>query len=143
MLVPVDIIRRIENLQKAEKRLYKKLDADNNDSKNTRIINNINNLTKKRTILFEKLQKTGDTYNSVIDMNENTLNNHKDNLNSLQNMKNSKVRLIKLHTYYGKKYDAYSEMFKSILIICTAILVLAILYRNRILPPTLFNIMTI
>ena len=142
-MASVTILEEIERLQKKEETLYNQLkEGDDADTmiKNTNIISKINRYTNRRNALFSRLKKIGHVYNKTIDINESTLNDHKENMNSLKSMRNNKLRLITINTYYGKKYLAYSGLIQVILLFCVCLLILAILMKFNLLPNRLFNV---
>ena len=49
---------------------------------------------------------------------ENELNNAKKNMNSLLDVKNNKLRMVEINTYYGKRYQAHTSLMKLIIFIC-------------------------
>ena len=78
----------------------------------------------------------------AIDILENELNESKRKLNLIQDEKYNKLRLVEINTYYGKQYNAHSELMKTIILICIPIIILAVLANKGILPQNLYAFLT-
>jgi hypothetical protein len=135
-----------------EKNLYAKLELDsannaiNNDQEST--IKKINELSQIRMNLFKNLSNNYENIQSsvansrvnlvdqltAVGIVENELNNAKLQLNQLKSIKNNKMRMVEINTYYGKRYRAHSQAIKKLILICIPLLVLAILKKKGLLP---------
>lgn len=146
------VLKNIEQLQSQEKKLYKKLEEisafSGDKAKQQPIINKINELSQMRTNLFKSLTSMYDMLQNsvaesrvdlvdqmtVVGVVENELNNAKANLNKLQDTKNSRMRMVEINTYYGKRYQAHAGVMKLLIFICVPLLILAILAKKGIIP---------
>ena len=107
-------------------------------------INEINTMTDARRgiqklllsltqILHSQVAETrGDLVDemTVTGVMESELNNAKQNMNSLMDVKNNKLRMVEINTYYGKRYQAHTKLMKIIIIICVPLLLLAVLSKK-------------
>jgi len=107
-------------------------------------INEINTMTDARRgiqrlllsltqILHSQVAETrGDLVDemTVTGVMETELNNAKQNMNSLITVKNNKLRMVEINTYYGKRYQAHTKLMKIIIIICVPLLLLAVLSKK-------------
>jgi hypothetical protein len=102
-------------------------------------------------------------YNLLKNVNENlyasfisakTLNTHQINLadkltsyksdiekdiSTLQGETDHNIRLSKINTFYGDKYQAHSKLIKQIILILIPIIILAVLKNKGVLPYKAFN----
>ena len=141
----VQVLANIDRLQKLEEDLYKLLETQTSVQGNTGnyedIISRINDLAAARVSLFQTLGSMHEyVQNSVSNARvdlvdqmtmakvvENELQNSRDHLNELSTIKNNKVRMVEINTYYGKKYRAQTSLMKLIIfvgLLCLLILVL-------------------
>ena len=142
----IRILKSIERLQGVEKGLYRELEYNSNNADS--IINQINEVSQVRISLFKSLnytykalQKNVNTSKSelvelmtVVSIVEDELNNAKIQLNEVYGIKTNKMRMVEINTYYKKRYDAQSNLMKSIIFICILLCVLATLYKKSLLP---------
>jgi len=159
----LDADNQIKDIMLREKELYNKLEALNSQnapttdilSEEQRIIDIIDDLSKTRIELYEEqrdmytyLQQTvSETRNNLVD--QNTLVNVLDeetkkageDLESLTEIKNNKMRLVELNTYYAKQYNAKVALIKNIIYICIPLIIIAILMKYNILPPKILTIL--
>ena len=137
----------IKQLQNQEKDLYKQLEtmsASNKDiSQQEALVKKINELSQIRIGLFKTLsshygslqQSVANSRVSLVDQMtavgviEKELNNAKEQLNQLDNVKNNKMRMVEINTYYGKRYKAHIALIKQVLVIFVLLLILGILMR--------------
>ena len=119
------------------------------------IINRINQLSQIRISLFKSLdytykslQKNVNTSRSelvelltIVSIVEEELNNAKAQLTQLYDIKNGKMRMVEINTYYGKKYKAQSSLMKLIIFVFVILLVLAILNKKGFIPDNISNIL--
>jgi hypothetical protein len=142
----------IQQLQEMEKELYKKLEANaaSNASPEEQsiIIKKINELSQLRISLFKTLGNVYDSLQSsvansrvnlvdqltAVGVVEGELNNAKTQLNELETIKNNKMRMVEINTYYGKRYKAHTQIIKKLILICVPLLILAILKKKELIP---------
>jgi hypothetical protein len=60
-------------------------------------------------------------------------------INNLQGQNDTKKRMVEVNTYYGKRYEAQSNLMKLIIMFCAPLLVLFILKKKSLLPPMISN----
>lgn len=143
------IMNNIRSLQKREEKLYSELNKYGlSDQAKNQIIAKINNLSNERIELYNILENNSlfmqnlvknseqdlKNKNITIGIIENELSDIKDKYNSIKSGHINKLRMVEINTYYSKKYKAYSELMKSIIIICIPILILSVLSNINILP---------
>jgi hypothetical protein len=119
------------------------------------IVNRINQLSDVRMTLYkslnytyQSLQKTVNTSRSelvqllsVVSIVEDELNSAKIHLNHLYGIKNNKMRMVEINTYYGKRYRAQSGIMKLIIFICVLLLVVSILRKKSLITDSISNIL--
>jgi hypothetical protein len=150
------IIDNISKLQEQEKQLYSDLeDVSLAEDKRQDIITNINNISQMRVNLYASLYDMYSMYQQnasisntamgqtlvAIDILENELNQSKKRMNLLEEQKNNKLRLVEINTYYGKRYNTYSKLMKTIVYICIPIIILALLFNYGILPINIYRLL--
>ena len=151
------VLNDISQLQKQEQTLYSSLyDVNLTSEQKQQIINKINEISQMRMNLYANLKETYSFYQKnvaasknivgesteAVNILENELNQTKIRLNLLEDQKYNKLRLVEINTYYGKRYNAYSGLMKTIIIICIPIIILTILANKQILPPKLYAFLT-
>lgn len=118
------------------------------------IINRINQLSQIRMSLYKSLNYTYKSLQknvnntrkdlvdllTVVSLVEEDLNNAKAQLNQLYDMKNNKMRMVQINTYYGKQYKAQAGLMKLSIFVGVLLLILAIL-RKSILPEIIANVL--
>jgi hypothetical protein len=147
-------IQSIQDLQKLEEQLYARLEQlsangnKNNLEEQTSLVKQINDLSATRINLFNTLNNL---YNSsqnnlssskklladkllVAQVMEEQLNTLKMNLNVLQEQNNNKLRMVQINTYFGKKYKAYTELMKIIIIMFIIIIIFSIISKFGFIP---------
>lgn len=152
------VLNNISQLQKQEKELYNSLDdVSLSSEQKQQIINRINEISQMRINLYTGLtdiysyyqQNVAESRNTLgqsmaaIDVLENELNQSKIRLNLLEEQKNNKLRLVEINTYYGKRYNAHSNVMKTIVVFCIPIIILSILHNKGILPPNIYTFLTV
>ena len=149
-------INRINQIDKEIQTLYMSL-------ANLTMINNpdqqqINLITNEIKLLQDKKKKMyamiNNKYNNLQTDLDNTrnymrnqkfinnvvrkeVNNTRDDLNGLKNIKNNNLRMAQINTYYNDKYKAYTQVMKMVVYFCIPILIIALLMKKNILS---FNI---
>lgn len=157
----VTILKNIEQLQQQEKSLYNKLEVTSATSGDTAaqqpIIDKINELSDMRIGLFKSLTSMYDQLQNsvaetrvdlvdqmtVVGVVEHELNNAKANLNKLQDTRHSRMRLVEINTYYGKRYEAHAGVMRLLIFICVPLLILAILGKKGIISGNIANTLTL
>jgi hypothetical protein len=147
-----ELIKQITDLQNKEKELYVKLEtmsaAGAPVNEQEQIINKINDLSDERIALFNQItamynQMQTNVANTRVDLVdqmtvvgvvEQQLNASKASLNELKSTQQGKMRMVEINTYYGKQYQAHTELMKLIIMICIPLLILAILRKKNIIP---------
>jgi len=152
------ILRKIEQLQQIEDRLYSQIDGlDDQSTQKQTIIDQIEDLVAQRMQLYENLQYIYDYYSQqdkIIDtvtkhetdaiwILENQMNEKKRQLNAFQLKNKNQLRLIEINTYYGKRYGAYANIMKTIVLLCIPIVFLIVLYNNNLLPSRVYALLMI
>lgn len=142
------IMNNIRSLQKREEKLYSELNKYGlSDQAKNQIIAKINNLSNERIELYNILENNSlfmqnlvknseqdlKNKNITIGIIENELSDIKDKYNSIKSGHINKLRMVEINTYYSKKYKAYGELMKTIIIICIPILILSVLSNINIL----------
>ena len=149
------VISGISQLQTKERELYATLE-DNNLSTDYRksVIDQINNLSQLRMNMYSELQnmyssyqENADNLNTTLNVQfksinqiEDELNQSKVYLNSVDQLKIDKLRVVEINNYYAKRYDAYKNIMFLISISCIPILALTVLNNNSIIPSSIYQI---
>jgi len=143
------IMQNISSLQAKEQELYSDLNKYGlSDTGKNKIITDINNLSKERIELYNILENNSlfmqnlvesakhDLKNQkvTVDIIENELSDVKKQYNGIKAGHINKLRMVEINTYYSKKYLAYSNIMKIIIVICIPILILIILSKLKLLP---------
>ena len=150
-----DILDNITQLQDLEKQLYKDLEIgatkEGNDNEQLELINRINEVSNIRISLLKTLNQSSSTLqNSIaasrvdlvdqmtlIGIVEKQLNEAKAELNKSDNIKNEKLRMVEINTYYGKRYQAHTELIKLLIYISSLMLILSILMKKELIPASI------
>jgi hypothetical protein len=151
------VLNNISQLQTQEKQLYDSLDdVTLSSDEKQQIINKINEISQMRLNMYAGMKDMYSYYQknvsasrstlgqevAAINVLENELNESKIRMNLLEDQKYNKLRLVEINTYYGKRYNAHSQLMKTIVIICIPIIILAVLANRGILPPNLYTFLT-
>lgn len=149
------VLANISQLQIQEKNLYDILDDINiSTEQKQQTIKRINEISQMRINLYYSLKDMYSFYQtnisesretlsqevSAINILENELNESKIRMNLLEDEKNNKIRLVEINTYYGKRYNAYSKIMKTIVIFCVPLIILAVLKKKRTRSPNFIYI---
>lgn len=155
-------INDIQNLQSIELNLYNTLENNLNNqtlttTQKNEIINKINDVSQLRVKLYNNLTSLYTAYEENVSnadilldekmqslkIVEDQLTNLKLRLNKIEDINANKMRLVQINTYYGKKYDAYSNILKNIILISFIILIISILKKFNILPENIYYFLII
>lgn len=150
-------LKNIKDLQNLEKDLYTKLEvsatAQGNSTEQTDLINRINKISQIRMSLLQTLNTMSNTLQTevgssrvnlvdqltLIGVIEQQLNQIKAQMNQSDNIKNNKLRMVEINTYYGKRYRAYTELMKIVIFSCILFVILALLKKKGLLPENIGN----
>jgi hypothetical protein len=152
------VLNNISQLQIQERELYKILDDVRlNAEQKKYIINKINEISQMRTNLYAGLKDMTSFYKenvstsrntlgqsiAAIDVLENQLNESKIKLNIIEDQKSNKQRLVEINTYFGKRYNAHSNLMKIIVFICIPVIILTVLANKGILPLNIYRLLSV
>jgi hypothetical protein len=100
--------------------------------------NNLHSQINRFSIFYEdgllatkQMQEQQDNVNKII--NDETENNNK-SLESVENEKNNKMRLVEINSYYEKKYSEQIKIMKIIIVTCVLSLILWLIDSRQFLP---------
>jgi len=147
------ILSYISQLQTQETNLYNQLNDNSipTDQKQ-KIIAKINELAQMRLNMYMSLkdqysnwkqdlnnsQSTLSQQVDALDIIEAELNDRKRRLNALQNEKVNQLRMVQINTYYGKKYEAQSQVMITVILTFVPLLLLTVLYKKQLVPSSVF-----
>jgi hypothetical protein len=150
-------LNNIKDLQNLEKDLYMQLEisatTQGNAAQQTDLINRINKISQIRMSLLQTLNTMSNTLQAqvgnsrvnlvdqltLIGVIEGQLNQIKAQMNQSDNIKNNKLRMVEINTYYGKRYRSYTELMKIVIFSCILFLILALLKKKGLLPENIAN----
>ena len=154
------ILNQIKEIQNIEKQLYKSLEVSSVNPNSSlpnelEIVTSINKYSELRTNLYDTLKSNyNSTQNNVIvsrnnlvdeyavvKVIENEMNSSKKNLNALKNNRYDSLRMVEINTYYGKRYEAYAYLMRTVVFICIPLLILAILIKKELLSENIGGIL--
>jgi len=154
------ILTQINGLQETEQALITQLETTSNmpesSSKQTSIENllgQINNISEAREALFNSVTgmmsilQNGVSESSVslvgqltlLRVIEDQLNTVKGKMSSLKNRNDTKMRLVQINTYYGKRYEYQTVLMKKIILVCIPLIILFILKKKSLIPELIAN----
>jgi len=151
-------ISNITDLQTIEMKLYESLDNNKlTQEQRSRIIDKINEIAQTRLTLYQGISNMASSYQQnletsnntiqeqmlAIDIVENELNQAKRRLNLLEEQKYNKLRLVEINTYYGKQYNAYKDVAKTIVFFSILVLIIVILGKKEILPTNIYIVLNV
>jgi hypothetical protein len=159
----LNTITTILNLQQTEKQLFSDLEtiASNPEGSNlaeqSKIIEKINSLSTTRINLFNTINdlyqyakdNVSENRKELVDkmvvakVMETQLNNMKQMSNELQTVKNNKLRMVQINTYYGKQYEAQTELMKLIVKICAIIIIIVFVSKMGFIPTQISTLVII
>ena len=147
-----DLISSIRMLQDVEKRLFSNLEASVASRKplveQEKIIDEMNKTAVTRTNLYKNLlsiyenqqSEVSDTRQDLVDQKavvkifEDEMNRAKANFNAIKQESANKLRMVEINTYFGKKYQAYANMLKIVVIACLPLILFALLSKRGLIP---------
>ena len=149
-----DILNNIQNLQNMEKDLFNSLESTPSltPDQKTSILNKINQLSQIRISLYNTLKSMSGFYENTwstsndtlteqtaaIQIIEDELNKTKQEMDSLNDEKNNKIRLIEINRYYGERYSEHATVMKILVIMLLPIIILFMLSNRGIIPSGVF-----
>jgi hypothetical protein len=153
------ILNDIQSLQKMEQQLFNSLETNPNISneEQKKMLQKMNQLSNMRINLYKTLSGVNNYFQnalntsvgslkqqvSAIGIVESELNIAKKRLQTLEEEKNNKIRLVEINTYYGDKYAEHSELMKVIIFTLIPVIILGFLNARGILPNMVYNILLI
>ena len=118
-------VSRINQLAQVRISLYKSLNSSYKSLQT--------NINAKKTELDDMV--------AAVAIVEEELNNAKEQLNKLYEIKNNRMRMVEINTYYGKKYRAQTSLMKLIIFVGVFLLMFVILRKKGLLPESLANLL--
>jgi len=152
------VLNNISQLQIQEQELHRNLDDVRLTTEQKKIIiNRINEISQMRMNLYASLKDMTSFYKenvatsrntleqsiTAIDILENELNESKIKLNIIEEQKSNKQRLVEINTYFGKRYNAHSNLMKIIVFICIPVIILTVLANKGILPLNIYRLLSV
>lgn len=155
-----EILNQIDKLQIKEKQLIDELEIASSvagfspdDPTIIKLLSDINSISEAREALFNSVVgKLGMLQQGVSESRvdlvsqmtllkvvEGQLNEVKSKLSSLQNRNDTKMRLVQINTYYGKRYESQAQVMKKIIIVCIPLIVLFVLKKKGLIPELISN----
>jgi hypothetical protein len=119
----IDLREQISNLSDARLAMYNAI-SDKADVLQTGVANSRTDLVSQMTLL------------GVV---EDQLNKAKDSIDKLQNRNDTKMRMVQINTYYGKRYESQGNIMKKIIFVCVPLLILFILKKKGKIPELISN----
>jgi hypothetical protein len=150
-----DILTKIAKLQDIEKDKITKLDQavsvpgfNPEKEEISELIADINQISESRQALFNTIADKANVLQAgvadsrvdlvaqltLLKVVENELNDAKATLEALQIRNETKIRLVQINTYYGKRYESQSNLMQKIIFVCVPVLILLILQKKLLLP---------
>ena len=156
----LNTLSTISDLQQLEKQLFTNLeeianyDDENSLVEKDQIIKQINDLSQTRINLFNTLndlyqyeqENVNESRSDLVDkmvvakVMESQLNNTKEMINELEQVKDNKLRMVQINTYYGKQYQYQTDLMKFIIKLCVAIIVVLYLTKLSFIPKFISNL---
>ena len=155
-----NLIKNIEFLQNNEKQLYSDLDtlpANTGLERQKLIIDKINNMAETRINLFKNLSVINSLFSNnitsesatlqaktkLLQTMEEELNRRKTQIRKDKNINIKNLRLTEINTYYSEKYKAYFGIFKKIVYICIALLIVTVLRQRYLINSNISHLLAI
>ena len=155
-----EVLNQIDKLQVRERKLINELEGASSvagfspdNPEILKILADINTISKTREALFNsivgKLSILQDgvaesrvdlvSQMTLLKVVEDQLNKVKSQMSSLQNRNDTKMRLVQINTYYGKRYESQTQVMKKIIIVCIPLIVLFVLKKKGLIPELISN----
>jgi hypothetical protein len=150
-----ELLNDIQSLQQTEQDLFNSLENNLTPEQQEQILNKINQVTTMRINLYQALGNINGFFQNAlktsygtlkdqsvaINIVEEELNRMKQNLSTLQEEKNNKLRIVEINTYFGEKYAEHAQLMKIVIFTLIPVIILALIYRSGILPPAIYYIL--
>ena len=152
-----EIMATLTQLQEMEQALHQQVVDNPNLSTQeyTKLVKSINDLSDVRVKLYGALSALyGSTQGAVnssrtdlvsqytmANIVNTELKDAKARLDELKSLKNNKMRMVEINTYFGKRYQATSALMKLIIFISVPLLFLAILKKTGVIPDGISNVL--
>jgi len=153
------ILTDIQSLQQMEQQLFNSLETNTRltSLEQQQLVEKINQISNMRVNLYQTLSGVNNFFENALNSSvgtlkeqtvaigivESELNHSKKRLEMLEEEKNNKIRLVEINDYYGDKYEAHSQLMKTIIFILVPIIILAILNNKGILPNIIYYILLV
>jgi len=155
-----EVLNQIDKLQVRERKLINDLEGKSSvagfspdDPEILKLLADINTISETREALFNsivgKLSILQDGVSearvdlvsqmTLLKVVEDQLNKVKSQMSSLQNRNDTKMRLVQINTYYGKRYESQTQVMKKIIIVCIPLIVLFVLKKKGLIPELISN----
>jgi len=155
-----EVLNQIDKLQVRERKLINDLEVKSSvagfspdDPEILKLLADINTISETREALFNsivgKLSILQDgvaesrvdlvSQMTLLKVVEDQLNKVKSQMSSLQNRNDTKMRLVQINTYYGKRYEYQTQVMKKIIIVCIPLIVLFVLKKKGLIPELISN----
>ena len=142
------IMANIINMQNIEKQLFDTLTQTADPAARTRLVVQINQISKARADLYASMNDLLGAMQSATaeqrralhqqyvasSVVESQMNTAKTTLDGLREDKSNKLRLVEINNYYGRKYEYQTDIMKIIVLMCAPILVISVLLKKGFLP---------
>lgn len=137
-------ITSIQDLQNMEQKLQSGFDSLSPDQKSATLMK-MQELTQMRVNLFNLLKEdytrdaqesTSELQNQVATLRivEENLTDAKEQLRTLEDQRNNKMRMVEISTYFSEKYKAYNELFKLIIYVSIPVILLIVIGNMNLIP---------
>lgn len=137
-------ITSIQDLQNMEQKLQSGFDSLSPDQKSATLMK-MQELTQMRVNLFNLLKEdytrdaqesTSELQNQVATLRivEENLADAKEQLRTLEDQRNNKMRMVEISTYFSEKYKAYNELFKLIIYVSIPVILLIVIGNMNLIP---------
>ena len=137
-------ITSIQDLQNMEQKLQSGFDSLSPDQKSATLMK-MQELTQMRVNLFNLLKEdytrdaqesTSELQNQIATLRivEENLADAKEQLRTLEDQRNNKMRMVEISTYFSEKYKAYNELFKLIIYVSIPVILLIVIGNMNLIP---------
>ena len=153
-----DVLNNIQRLQSIEKQLHSELRAlppTAGVERQQLIVNKINNVSNHKISLFKNLMSSNALLQEDIASGnaelkarqqmaqavEGQLDASREQMAEEQARNFNNMRLTKINTYYSDKYRAYTTVFSYVVLMCVALIIVALLRQRYIIEARVANIL--
>lgn len=154
------ILTQIDEMQQTEQGFINRLDIASsvanfnvNNPEIHQLLSDIDNISQAREALFKSVVgKLGVLQDGVSESRvdlvsqltllrvvEDRLSKVKAQMSNLKNRNDTKMRLVQVNTYYGKRYERQTLLMKKIIIVCIPLIILFALKKKNIIPELISN----